>query len=220
MIYAYIYHYRVGRIHRWAKDGRSKTLTEEMIATLVGTMRDLSAARPRRIGPRSCAPPVIVLTDGACEPEVTSIGGVIFCDGKLQVFGASIPSSLADTWKSKEDQSQVIGQAELYPLLIARLTWSESLAGRKVLYFVDNESARLAMVKAYSPVLASLKLICQALAWDYSNESSAWFARVPTASNIADAPSRMVLSKLLREMGAEVVPPVFPDGFAPDSVLG
>ena len=51
-------------------------------------------------------------------------------------------------WKSKKGQTQVIGQAELYPLLVARHTWGDQLAGAKVLFLVDNSSAQQAMIRA------------------------------------------------------------------------
>ena len=183
------------------------------------TVEALRVGKPKLVGPRSLDRPVIVLTDGACEPEHTSIGGVLVCDGVVEVFGAVVPTELVNSWKTRDDQEQVIGQAELFPLLISRLTWSKYLSGRRVIYFVDNESARLAMIKAYSPVGASLDLICKALQWDNAHDSYPWFARVPTASNISDSPSRMRLSQELIELGAKVVAPVFPEGYAADSVL-
>ena len=115
--------------------------------------------------------------------------------------------------------TQVIGQAELYPLLIAKLTWREKIKGKRVMFFVDNESARLAMVKAYSPVIPSLKIIMESMHFDYEENCSSWYARVPTSSNIGDAPSRMVVSELLKFLKAKVVSPIFPEGVRPDRVL-
>ena len=109
----------------------------------------------------------------------------------------------------KADQTQVIGQAEILPVLVARWTWSKDLAGKRVLYFIDNESARLALVKAYSPVLPSLRLVLASLKWDQENDSQAWYARVPTFSNVADGPSRMIVTEALVALGAVVVPPIF-----------
>ena len=122
-----------------------------------------------------------------------------------------------ETWKSKAEQTQVIGQAELFPLLVARLTWPDILAGRRCMYFLDNESARIAMVKAYSPVLCSLSIVMSCLKWDYDSDSVGWNARVPTASNPGDAPSRMLLPVLSRR--AEVVAPIFPDGHETNGFL-
>ena len=70
----------------------------------------------------------------------------------------------------------MIGRAELFPLLVARLTWGARLQGRKVLYFVDNNAALQAMIRSYSPVLPSLELVMECLKWDLQAESSAWYA--------------------------------------------
>ena len=155
-------------------------------------------------------PPVLVFSDGACEEDGTSVGAVLFdpLSGKLQCFGAEISQSTLNTWKSRLEQTQVIGQAELFPLLVARLTWHKILAGRRCIFFLDNESARIAMIRAYSPVLCSLSIVMSCLKWDYENECVGWYARVPTASNPGDAPSRMQIPSMSRDV--EVVTPIFP----------
>ena len=176
-------------------------------------------AKPRVIEARKSLPPVLIFSDGACEAEGTSVGAVLYdpVSNRLQCFGAGISQGVIETWKSKADQTQVIGQAELFPLLVARLTWKDIIAGRRCMYFLDNESARIAMVRAYSPVLCSLSIVMSCLKWDVDNESSAWYARVPTASNPGDAPSRMLLPALSRRV--EVVAPIFPVGHEANGVL-
>ena len=160
---------------------------------------------------------MLIFTDGACEDSGTTIGGMIF-DGasKPQCFGAKLSESTIAQWSTKADQAQVIGQAELFPLIVARLAWAEKLRNRRVIYFIDNEAARIGMVKAYSPVLPSLNLIMSCLGWDYANNSQAWFARVCSSSNIADGPSRM---EAPTEVSADIVPPTFPEGHYSDVVL-
>ena len=143
------------------------------------------------------------------------MGGVLIAPGgRIECFGMFVPSALVDLWKSKPDQDQVIGQAEIFPALVARWTWPEHLADNRVFYFIDNESARLALVKAYSPVTPSLDLVVDCLAVDFEISSSPWYARVPTYSNISDSPSRMVFSTELRDMGAKIVCPNLPEGWA------
>ena len=75
------------------------------------------------------------------------------------------------------------------------------------------------MVKAYSPSLPSLKIIMECLRWDYANECTSWYARVPTASNIGDGPSRMCADEVRELLDGVVVPPVFPVGHVPVSIL-
>ena len=125
-----------------------------------------------------------------------------------------VPPALVHIWKTRPDQEQVIGQAEIFPALVARWTWASHLADNRVMYFIDNESARLALVKSYSPVLPSLSLVQECVAVDFQITSSPWYARVPTFSNIADSPSRMVVSDDLKALGARVVCPVLSSDWA------
>ena len=207
-------------LSKWAGYGGRRKLTSELISVLSEAGRALSVAGPRQVSVRCVVPPVVVFTDGACEESGTSVGGVIFCDqDRPELFGAVVTNSVVQEWCSKVGQKQVIGQAELFPLLVARLTWKEKLSGRKVIYFIDNDSARLGLIKAYSPVLSSLEIISKCLSWDHIHRSSSWFARVPTASNIADDPSRMDPSLLIEKFGARIVSPVGPVGGEFSSVL-
>ena len=206
--------------HRWAKRGGKHRLDEEMRAVLAWIKEHLRSAGPRVIGPCRTERPILVFTDGACEKEGTSIGGVIVTpEGVVECFGAMLNEETIKAWKKRAEQFQVIGQAELYPIYISKLTWANLLKGKRVLYFVDNESARLALVKAYSPVILSLEIIVRCQMFDYEMETNSWYARVPTASNIGDAPSRMTVSEELKKLGARVVAPKFPEGVRPDKVL-
>ena len=198
-------------LSRWASAPGERWLTQEMIFALQAAVCALTNAGPRRIGPPSGRKPVLVFTDGACE-DCTSVGGMIYDpdDNCVECFGAVIHQSLIDTWKTKIDQTQVIGQAEIFPVLVAKLTWQKRLANRSVLYFIDNEAARLGLVKAYSPVLPSLKIILQCVEFDYNNSSLSWYARVPTAANASDEPSRMLCKSAVGDFDAIVVEPVAP----------
>ena len=165
---------------------------------------------------------MIIFTDGACEEgeEGTSIGGVLFdVGGIVECFGARMSQRVIDSWKTREDQTQVIGQAEVFPVLVSRLTWHKRIAGRRAIYFVDNESARLALIKMYSPVLPTLDILMQITAWDFKEQSHPWYSRVPTYSNIADDPSRMCAKLLKESFKARVVVRVFPIGVVPIAIL-
>ena len=202
----------------WAMVGRRRPVSEEMRQGLTFAVTHLEAAGPRQIGPRRHQPPVLVFTDGACEDE-TSVGGVLFDGAVVEYFGAIVTEETVASWKSTTEQLQVIGQAELFPVLLAKLTWAERLEGRRVIYFLDNESARLALVRAYSPVLASLQIVMQCLSWDFAHHSDSWYARVSSVANISDGPSRLSAVELQGLFGGCAVAPVFPSGLAPAWVL-
>lgn len=93
-------------------------------------------------------------------------------------------------WK-RNDKKQVISQAEMFPVLISKFLWSEVLAGRSVLWFLDNESARTCFVRNYSPVLDNFFMLQFNGSLDMSLNARHWYSRVPSRSNLSDAASRL-----------------------------
>ena len=76
--------------------------------------------------------------------------------------------------------------------------------------FLDNESARIALVRSYSPVLPSLNIVMEVATWDLANGVEPWYARVPTCANVSDGPSRMSLDDMDAFKPFTVVKPIFP----------
>jgi hypothetical protein len=204
----------------WAKVGAERKLTTEM-ALAIGSIGDtLEASGPKVIKVHTGLRPVVIFTDGACEEDSTSIGGVLFRDDdQVEAFGAELHPDTISEWKTKEGQKQIIGQAEIYPMAVARATWAEKLRGRKVIFFVDNDSARIASIRGYSPVLPSLRIIMENVKWDCLHDCACWYGRVPTSSNVADDPSRMDSLLLKSVFGAKIVVPVLPMGGRSSGVL-
>ena len=203
-------------LSRWVHEKRRNV--EELKIALEAANRYLLTAGPRKLGPRSLEAPVLVFTDGACE-DSAPIGGVMMDGERVEYFGAVMGKFVVESWRSRMDQQQVIGQAELYPVLVARWTWRKELSGRKVIFMIDNESARLGLVKACSPVLPSLRIIVACHQWDIDHELTPWYSREPTEANISDGPSRMRGLDVVAGRRAIRVDPVFEDGTRPDGVL-
>ena len=134
---------------------------------------------PRLIKMRDERPPVPVFTDGACETgddRVTSCGAVIFERGQqTETFGFRVPNNIADSWSSGSSK-QVIGQAELYPVLVVKKCWAPRLAGRRVIFFIDNGSARFALIRMFSPVSASRDMLWQVAHDDMVSRAASWYA--------------------------------------------
>ena len=203
---------------RWARDRKAGPPSEEIVLGLNWLIQQFLTAGSRVVGPAHATPPILVFSDGACEPEGTSIGAVIIVPGMgAQCFGAMVSEITLCSWRTRMGQRHLIGQAELFPLLVARLTWPNLLRSRRAIFFVDNESARIAMIRAYSPVLPSLNIVLDCLTWDYKHDCSGWYARVPSPANPSDAPSRMARPDFCDSVS--VIPPVFPEGHVPDSIL-
>ena len=74
------------------------------------------------------------------------------------MFGDEVPSISTQKWKA-EGRRQLICQAELFPVLVAKNTWKSFLKGRSILWFIDNNSSLAAIIRSYSPVLDSFECL-------------------------------------------------------------
>ena len=70
---------------------------------------------------------------------------------------AAVPEAIIQHWLG-DGWTKLINQAELLPAVVARLTW-HALRGRMILHFIDSEAAKGALIRGYSPVLASAMLL-------------------------------------------------------------
>ena len=193
----------------WARSHRRRPATRELKEALARVTLALEVAPARVIRPRGDGPVAVMFLDGAVEDKVTIGGVLVLPGGATEHWGCVVPELITESWKSRADQVQVIGQAEVYPALVARLTWAEHLRGKRVVTFIDNESARIALVKQYSSVLASLRILTCCSAFDAARGVDCWYARVPSDANPADAPSRLDQEELVAS-GSRCVQPVLP----------
>jgi hypothetical protein len=185
------------------KGGRA-VLNEEELSALAWLAAMLPIARPRVVRAFGTTRPVLVFTDGACEGEGASCGAVLLDgEGVVEFFGLPVPDVTYRGWRQGAS-SQVIGQAELWPVLLSLTTWADRLAGRRVIFFIDQDAARQALVKAYSPSRPSAGIIAAAIVKVAELEVYPWFARVPTACNVADAASRLDFAQVLRAVPGAV----------------
>jgi hypothetical protein len=162
----------------------------------------LAPERVIRFGP-GCEP-VIICTDGAYEKGVATIGGTIV-DGEFrQAFGCTLPDTMVSRWTKERAVVQCIGQVELFPVWVARALWSCQLKGRRVLWLIDNESARFALIAMSSPVTASAEILWSIADLEICLHTLSWYERVPTASNLADGPSRLCFDEV-KMLGFDIV---------------
>ena len=134
----------------------------------------LFTARPREIKVRVDAP-VLLFVDGACEGEtevVVTVGAVLFDAARPDLgpvyFGTRVGKPLIDLW-SRFEKRQLIGQAELLPVLLAKTTWPDRFVDRMNITFIDNNSAMFGLIRGYSPVLDSASLINESWLMDASS---------------------------------------------------
>ena len=169
-------------------DSRLVHLSNEAKGSLQLMMNRLESGRPRELPCSHERRPVLVFTDGASEGNLNTIGGLLFVDGQFRYFSCHVPQCLVDTWMS--NSKHVIAMVELYAVVVARFVWSKFLGGRKAIAFVDNESAKEALVKGSSFNAHFRALLLQLEVAEKDLRSWLWVSRVPSHSNPSDGPSR------------------------------
>ena len=83
----------------------------------------------------------------------------------------------------------LIGPVELYAVVTARALWKKFLDGARALIFVDHSGVHAACVNGSSHDRLWRQLLTKLEIAD-SVPMIGWYARVPSQSNPADAPSR------------------------------
>ena len=173
---------------------------------------DSSSPRIVKVFPSASCCVASLFTDGACEDDPqphASVGAfLVLPSGQRQAFGIAVPEKPRKSSMAGES-SQVIGQVELAPVVLALLTWKRVLRHARLLIFVDNDSARYALIRGYSPVVASANLVQEVSHVECQEGIFSWYARVPSASNPADPPSRLDF-EATRALGADIVEPLLP----------
>ena len=213
--YAYL---ALGR--RVAEGGSRANLSRDLRVSLRWWLLHFDSAKPRKVRLSRGQTPVFLFTDGACEdqggqyPEA-DIGGVLYdpVDGFVDAFGDKLPPAILAKLSPGGVKRQVVGQAELFPCWAARVLWQDRLQGRPVVHFVDNESAKFALIKGTTGERTSAWICQQYWRKEVELESFSWLERVPSASNCADGPSRGATRALEFFKGGVEVKPVPPDLF-------
>ena len=158
----------------------------------------LTSAKPRVVEPWKGMPPLLVFSDGAVEDSGSTVThGALLVDpasGESFVFGGHVPEAFVRTW-ARHGKRQVIAQAEMFPVLVAKCTWENRLKGRCILWFLDNEAARIAFVRCFSPVVDNFFMLQTNSKLDVDLQVKNWYSRVPSKSNPADSASRLKFSE-------------------------
>ena len=162
---------------------------------------DLLEAKWPRVVSDASADPLFIFTDASysegADETYCGIGGVCFDHNGVPLGFFSEKLSVTQKRLLGEGRAKtVIFEAELATIVVAFVLWKDWLRGRPAVFYIDNNSARDVSISGVSrnevgKALASLLLTVESLAKTFS-----WFARVPSPANIADAPSRTVMSHL------------------------
>jgi len=121
-------------------------------------------------------------------------------------FGLEVPRDFVEHWASRSSK-QIITQAEIAPVLIAKRLWSDLYAQSRNLWFIDNECARESLIGSTSTSWAARELVFHIKLENTTISPFDWFARVQTQANIAEC-HRLEFEPLL-QLKAEQKHPEF-----------
>ena len=173
-------------------------LTRKEIDVIRGAADLLARSEAREVCFLQPECPVLVFTDGACESKsLLTTHGAVLIDPLQQVkkfFGEPVPEPLLDRWR-QGGKTQLVGQAEALPVLAAKTLWRLLLVHRKVLWFLDNESAKAAFASGSSAVDDTFEIVSHSLVLDQELKAYNWYSRVPSCANISDAASRLAFEQ-------------------------
>ena len=152
----------------------------------------LKQAPPRKLEAVSSEPPCLVFTDGAYEGGIASCGAVVLSPRleKPIAFGFEVEDEVVAEWRGYGHE-QVIAQAEMLPIVIAKSQFPQLLRGARVLLFIDNDGVKEAFVAGVTKSEACRKMLVEAMILDAGNNSLNWYTCILSPSNIADPPSRL-----------------------------
>ena len=177
---------------------KPKPLDAEMTRALGFLQRRISDGRPLEIQ-RNLHSTWLVFTDGACNQEdmTGSVGGVIYdpSGSCASFFGEAVPTAIMEDLFRRSKNP--IHELEVLPVLIASLAWGHHFTCAQVVYYIDNESARMAYIRGPGETVRASLLVQSFVENEAAQQHRVWFGRVPSHSNPADAPSRLDHSHVL-----------------------
>ena len=136
-----------------------------------------------------------MFTDASFNPEdphwPCGLGGVLCDEAGNQIAALSISLTMSDLKTlGYPAKSTVIFEAELLALVLCVKLWRKALRNRPCVMYVDNNGTRDVAISGSARTWPGSSLVATLLNQEDAACLTAWYARVPSSSNIADAPSR------------------------------
>ena len=147
----------------------------------------VKVSAPRWIRAKTQHANVIIYTDGAWLPDRSvdgaTWGGVLLDDlgGHRIIHNGTVPSQMVTAWQAIAGE-QIICQIEMYAALLARFRYRDLLLNRPCIFFIDNEAARIALLKGASPSISLFRMTHAVSVLDAAKPCGVWYERVPSFS--------------------------------------
>ena len=185
----------IKNVGRFCVEGSDRKQLDASIKRSLLLLRDrVLSAPPISIG-RPLRDTWIIFTDGACNPEQRcgSVGGLIISPlgTCLSFFSSVVPTDITE--ELFKLSCNPIHELEVLPVFIACLEWGDRFEGSLVVYYIDNESSRMAYVRGSGETHFATHLISDFVQLESQRQHKSWFGRCPSYSNPSDGASRLDL---------------------------
>ena len=181
--------------------GTQKTIDESLKTALKFILARLQFGKPRMVSAKRLKQ-WYIFSDASFQQEeqIGGLGGVLIDDlgACLAWFGLQLNSAMCHNFGA-DVKDTIIYELEMLAAVLSMLLWGDRIAEGLQVLFLDNEAVRFALIKGHAEGCIANALMRIHLVHEATQVSQAWFARVPTESNIGDPPSRNVNHPLLKQ---------------------
>ena len=173
---------------------KNATLDVETVSALKLYLSCLESQRPRAVR-RSISQVFLIFTDACFEPDSSSVKagiGAVLVDSSGKVthfFATNLKDDLVNDI-NKSHRKTIIFELELFAILCAVIGWKQFITNCAVVVYTDNDAVRDCLISCNTSSSNARPILDRYLKVEFQSSFNAWMSRVPTDSNIADAPSR------------------------------
>eukprot|EP00435_Cladocopium_sp_Y103_P042485 s1483_g11.t1 len=169
--------------------GESPELQPHERHQLLALRQAVLTSRPRDIPLHSNDADVVrIYTDASFEDDVLRLGWVIFAPHTLPLGGTTVvPQEVIAGWTAR---SQQIYPGETLAAVVVPALHAADLMDHDCLWFIDNEAAASALVRATTAEIDVLALVQQAHLQFHELNMRVWFEWIDTETNPSDGLSR------------------------------
>ena len=165
--------------------GANPKIDEDLAMLLRLMVTRLETAAPKKVDTHSFAE-WLVFADAAFERSQTWRS---WCGECQAWFSVKLDDDLCNLLGAQEKET-IIYELELLAACLALDVWKEYLKASYPVLYTDNDSVRHALIRGVGLGVVASAVMKKHLQLEVTNNTSSWFARVPTEANIADIPSR------------------------------
>ena len=176
-------------------------MNAQLCTALLFFKERLQSGKPRKVD-KAVRQTRFILTDAAFDADGSGGIGGILCSpsGDVEAWFERRLSSRDVSYFMREGQENAIAELETLAVVVSVFLWKSFLLSQHIIFGLDNDVARFALMKGYSKsqgvsgLVRLLAVQCEELT------ILPWFLRVASASNLSDFPSRLKAHPLLLKM--------------------